>query len=110
MPGGGRRGRGFVAHLLDRVDQREVESTLGTKPAPRPLDLVRRGVNGWLARVWLITGLAAGSTRDRADVLAAHALDVARDAGDGAAGAHARHQDADAAVRVRSRSPPVVVS
>jgi hypothetical protein len=48
----------------------------------------------------VITGLAAGSTATDSDLLALLLLDVARHAGDGAAGADAGDQHVDGAVGV----------
>ncbi len=98
-PGGGREHCVLVAHLLNGVDQRQVEH-LGHEARADALDLVRRRCERLAGEVLGQHRAGGGLHRHRLDVLAAHALDVARDAGDGAAGADTGDQDVDAAVGV----------
>ena len=65
-----------------------------------PWILCGDGLSGSPARVCEITGLAAGSTATERIFLLAVVLDVARHAGDGAAGADAGDEDVDLAVGV----------
>ena len=65
-----------------------------------PWILCGPGFSGSPARFCVSTGLAAGSTATETIGLPLVALDVARDAGDGAAGADAGDQHVDRAVGV----------
>src|SRR5690606_7643934 len=89
----------LVRHLLDGVDQRQVEH-LRHEARAEALDLVRARLQRLAAARLREHRAPARLDRDRLDLPAARVLDVARDAGDRAARADAAHQDVDRAVGV----------
>src|SRR5690606_37480946 len=89
----------LVRHLLHAVDEGQVERA-GDEAGTEPLDLVRRGGQRLAGERLGDHGAGGGLDGDGLDRLAPGLLDVARYAGDGAAGAHAGDQDVDRAVGV----------
>ena len=89
----------LVGDLLDRVDQREIEH-IGHEARADALDLVRAGLERLAGALLGQDRARGGLHRHRKDRLALGVLDVARDAGDRAAGADAGDENVDRAVGV----------
>src|SRR5208282_3355619 len=91
--------RFFVGYLLDFIDEREVQ-VVGHEPRTDTLNSVRPRLQRLAAALLRDDGTGGRLDRDRDDRLAFGPFDVARDSGDGAAGADAGHEDVDGAVGV----------
>src|SRR5271170_8417486 len=91
--------RVFVGDLFDYIDEREVQ-ILRHEARAYPLYLVRTGLQRLAAALLRDDGTRARLDGDRDDRFAFGLFDVARNAGDSAAGADARHENIDGAVRV----------
>ena len=89
----------LVGHLLHLVDDRQIE-VLGNEAGTDALNLVGTGLEGLAVHRLADHRAAGGLHGDGFDRLARFIFDVARDAGDGAAGADAGHQHIDGAIAV----------